>query len=83
MAAVKNGLILPKVKVSEMPTNSATLQTRNVWALCLIMYEYSVAQLGLALCVALDCSPPGSSINEIFQARILEWIAISFPGGSS
>ena len=26
----------------------------------------------------MDCSPPGSSVQEIFQARILEWVAISF-----
>ena len=29
-------------------------------------------------CDTVDCSPPGSSIHEISQARILEWIAISF-----
>ena len=26
----------------------------------------------------MDCSPPGSSINGIFQARVLEWGAIAF-----
>ena len=26
----------------------------------------------------MDCSPPGSSINGIFQARVLEWVAIAF-----
>ena len=30
----------------------------------------------------MDCSPPGSSIHGILQARILEWIAISFSRGS-
>ena len=30
-----------------------------------------------------DCSLPGSSIHVIFQARILEWVAISFSRGSS
>ena len=30
-----------------------------------------------------DCSPPGSSVLGIFQARILRWVAISFSGGSS
>ena len=29
------------------------------------------------LCNPVDCSPPGPSIHGIFQARILEWIAIS------
>ena len=31
----------------------------------------------------MDCSPPGSSIYGILQARILEWVAISFSRGSS
>ena len=30
----------------------------------------------------MDCSSPGSSVHEIFQARILEWVAISFSRGS-
>ena len=30
------------------------------------------------LCNPMDCSPPGSSVHKIFQARILEWVAISF-----
>ena len=37
-----------------------------------------VAQSCLTLCNHMDCSPPGSSVHEIFQARILEWVAISF-----
>ena len=43
----------------------------------------SVAQLCPTLCHPMDCSPPGSSVHEIFQARILEWVAISFSRGSS
>ena len=31
----------------------------------------------------MDCSPPGSSVHEIFQARILEWVAISYFRGST
>ena len=38
----------------------------------------SVAQSCLSLCDPLDCSSPGSSLHGIFQARILEWVAISF-----
>ena len=41
-----------------------------------------VAQSCLTLCDAMDCSLPGSSVHEIFQARILEWVAISFSRGS-
>ena len=29
-------------------------------------------------CDPMDCNPPGSSVRGIFQARILEWVAISF-----
>ena len=35
------------------------------------------------LCNPMDCSPPSSSVHGIFQARILEWVAISFSRGSS
>ena len=37
----------------------------------------------LSLCSLMDCSPPGSSVHGILQARILEWIAISSSRGSS
>ena len=42
-----------------------------------------VAQSCPTLCHPLDCSPPGSSIYGMFQARILEWVAISYHSGSS
>ena len=41
------------------------------------------AQSHLTLCNPMDCSPPGSSVHGIFQARILEWVAISSSRGSS
>ena len=34
-------------------------------------------------CDPMDCSLPGSSVHGILQARILEWVAISFSRGSS
>ena len=37
-----------------------------------------VAQSCLTLCDPMDCSPPGSSVHGIFQAWILEWVAVSF-----
>ena len=40
--------------------------------------ESEVAQWCLTLCDPMDCSPPGSSIHGIFQARVLEWGAIAF-----
>ena len=42
-----------------------------------------VARLCLTLCDPMDCSPAGSSVCGILQARILEWIAISYSRGSS
>ena len=45
--------------------------------------ESEVAQSCLTLCDPVDCSLPGSSIDGILQARILEWVAISFSRGSS
>ena len=42
-----------------------------------------VAQSFPTLCVPMDYSPPGSSVHGTFQARIQEWVAISFSRGSS
>ena len=36
-----------------------------------------------ALCNPMDCSPPGSSVHGILQARLLEWVVIPFSRGSS
>ena len=40
--------------------------------------ESEVAQSCLTLCDPMDCSLSGSSVQGIFQARVLEWVAISF-----
>ena len=45
--------------------------------------ESEVAQSCPTLCDPMDCSLSGSSVHGIFQARVLEWIAISFPRVSS
>ena len=45
--------------------------------------ESEVAQSCTTLCDPMDCSLPGSSVHGIFQAIVLEWIAISFSRGSS
>ena len=49
------------------------------WALCVC----EVAQSCLTLCNPVDCSLPGSSLHGILQARILEWVSISFSRVSS
>ena len=46
-------------------------------------WKVLIAQLCLTLCNPMDCSPPGSSIHGILQARTLEWIAVPFSRGSS
>ena len=43
-----------------------------------IIVKSEVAQSYPPLCDPVDCSLPGSSVHGIFQARILEWVAISF-----
>ena len=40
--------------------------------------ESEVAQSCVTLSDPMDCSPPGSSIHGIFQARALEWVAVAF-----
>ena len=37
----------------------------------------------ITLCNPMDCSLPGSSVHGILQARVLQWVAISFSRGSS
>ena len=49
------------------------------WKFCCCLF----AQLCVTLCDPMNCSPPGSSVRGIFQATILEWVAISFSRGSS
>ena len=72
-ATWKNG---PKVKLY--------LQNYNIQLRIVNEVKWSeVAQSCPTLCDPMDCSLPGSSVHGIFQAIVLEWIAISFSGGSS
>ena len=41
--------------------------------------ESEVTQSCPTLCDTMDCSLPGSSIHGIFQARVLEWVAVYLP----
>ena len=67
---VNPGLLVPEIlSVPRIPF---------LWGL---LYLVLVTQSCLTLCDPLDCSPPGSSIHGIFQARILEQVAISFARG--
>ena len=55
----------------------------HFFALHLLYCWCLVAKLCPTLCDPLDCSPPGSSVQGILQARILEWVAIPSSKGSS
>ena len=55
-----------------------TLTDTSVSSICVCL----VTQSCLTLCDPLDCSPPGSSVHGIFQAKMLEWVAISCSRGS-
>ena len=57
-------------------------QAGHYWAESQQNGQSEVAQSCPTLWDPVDCSPPGSSIHGIPQARILEWVAISFSRGS-
>ena len=56
---------VPLMSITEFPWLSFCVHAKSL-------------QSRLALCNPKDCSLPGSSVHGIFQARILEWVAISF-----
>ena len=71
---------------SELGFNTAILNSQD-WDIfnvyCALLSEVSVLsakslQSCLTLCDPVDVSPPGSPVPGILQARILEWVAISF-----
>ena len=65
--------------LTESPKTNTTLQINYVCvSVCAL-----VIQLCLTLYDPMDCSLPGSSVHGILQARILEWVAISFTRVSS
>ena len=59
--------------------HSLNTRKKKIWFLALVL----VAQSCLTLCNPVDCSPLGSSVHGILQARILEWVAIPFSGALS
>ena len=59
---------------------STVQQNESPMCVCMCV---CVAQSYLALCDPMDCSPPGSFVHGILQARIQEWVAIPFSRGSN
>ena len=51
--------------------------------MCVRVCARAYALSHVCLCNPMNCSPPGSSLHEIFQARKLEWVAIFSSRGSS
>ena len=54
--------------------------------LCVFTHIVAVVFWSLScvqLCTSMDCSPLASSVHGISQARLLEWVAIFYSGGSS
>ena len=56
-------------------SNGSSINTLMCWA--------KLLQLCPTLCNPVDCSPAGSSVHGILQARILEWVAMPFSKGYS
>ena len=55
----------------------------NIFMVLSYFHVCLVTQLYPTLCDPMGCSPPGSSAHRISQARILEWVAVSFSRASS
>ena len=55
----------------------------NIKVRYLIVQVSKVVQSCLTVCDPMDCSLPRSSVHGVSQARILEWVALSYSGGSS
>ena len=61
--------------------DSYNLETEQHQGLFITDCLCSATQLCLTLCNSMDCSPPDTSVHGIFQARILEQVAISYSRG--
>ena len=73
----------PEMAAHQAPPSLGFSRQEGVGCHCLLQCmkvksESEVAQLCPILRNPMDCSPPGSSVHGIFQARVLEWGAIAF-----
>ena len=67
--------------ICSLSYGSSSSKPNHQWPVCASTCVH--AQWCLTLCGSMNCSPPGSYVPGILQARILEWVAISFSRGSS
>ena len=75
--------LLPDQLLSSSIVKHFCSQTSRGMCVCVHTHVRGHAQLCPTLCDPMDCSPPGSYVHGTFQARMLEWVAISFSRGSS
>ena len=77
--------MLSKLVIDFLPRSKRLLISwlQSPFAVILSEWVREVTQSCPTLCDPMDCSPPGSLVHGIFQAWILEWVAISFSRGSS
>ena len=86
----KRGNLVESPYQWELRDHAFILQPRRLWyekiqgwIKGLYLPGCLVAKLCLTFCDPVDWRLPGSSVHGIFQARVLEWVAISFSRGSS
>ena len=76
---LESALFLPqgcKVNTSVLQVELCVCARARV-CVCVCVSAHSVAQCCPTLCNPMDCSLSGSSVHEILQSRILEWVALS------
>ena len=74
--------MLSRFVIAFLPRNKCLLISR-LQSPSVVILVTKVTQSCPTLCDPMDCSPPGSSVHGILQARVLEGVAISFSRGSS
>ena len=74
-----------EAQMPALPNSVANVQlcVRACMCVCVCVRACVLTQSCLTLCNPMECNPSGSSVHGILQARVLEWVAISFSRGSS
>ena len=72
------GSAIPGILQARTPGNSPGVDCHFLLQCMKVKSESEVAQSRPTLRYSMDCSPPGSSVHGILQARVLEWVAIAF-----
>ena len=73
-------MVLSQLKANRLKTQQELISLEYPWIQVHVCGSTQLLQWCPTLCGPMDYSLPGSSVHGIFQARILEWVAISSPG---